>query len=871
MLFKYSPCLLIFLLPFFAEAQIEDNFADGNLTENPAWQGNTDHFLVNAAFELQLNAPQAGTSQLYLPTEIADSAVWEFYFRMEFDPSNSNRLRVYLQSDSENLLTGSGYYLLAGEDGSSDAIKFYRQNAGASTLLATATIGAIANSPKVRVRVTREVGGVWKLATDYSGGFNYGPEFEVVDEVYGIGDYFFGFYCIYTATRTDKFFFDDIRVAPLLPDTQPPVLLSATPVSATEIDVVFDEPLDEMTATEPSNFSINNGIGTPVAAFLDDVDKTLVHLSLAAPLVSLSDYVLTVNGIADLNGNTGTAQQASFSFIEIEQAGEFDILINEIMADPSPQVALPDMEFIELYNRSNKVIDLAGFGFSSGGAPQIFPPYQMLPGSYVLVCAASLMNQLTPYGEVVGLGSFPALVNSGDELTLTGPSGQVIHYVNYSLSWYGDAQKADGGWTLELINPLSPCEDESNWRASANLLGGTPGQPNSLLNAVPDTKKPELLRVFASVDAPDVVQLFFSERMDIQSAENPANYSVTPGATVIGSDLLLPEGKSVVLKLAASLQKSVEYEVRALPSVTDCTGNPFGESDRLTLALPELIEPMELVINEILFNPETGGVDFLEVYNRSDKIFNLGDLLIANIREGRDTVVRQVQATQLIFPGGYAVFTSNPDDILARYTVEDKNALIANDLPAFNNDAGNVTLYRAGATSAVVIDVFDYLEDFHHPLLDNVKGVSLERLNPDRPTQDRANWHSAASQAGFATPTYRNSQFFETLITATDFFEIPEPSFSPDGDGFKDFLVINYRMDKPGYSAKIKIFDSEGRQVKSLANNEQLSSEGFLRWDGDMDGGGKARVGIYIVWVEIFHPDGEKRNFKKTCVLAGRL
>jgi hypothetical protein len=595
-----------------------------------------------------------------------------------------------------------------------------------------------------------------------------------------------------------------------------------------------------------------------------------VHLSLANPLVSLTNYKLTVNGLADLAGNAGGAQQANFSYIEIAQAEEFDILINEIMADPTPPVTLPDVEFIELYNRSNKVIDLAGFGLSSGSTPQIFPSFQMLPGSYLLVCDDSKVDLLAPYGNVIALTTFPALTNDGDDLTLTNPAGEVIHYVKYALSWYKDTQKAEGGWTLELINPLAPCEAESNWRASDNLLGGTPGQPNSVLNAVPDEKGPDLVRVFASPDTPDEVQLFFTERLNAANAENPANYQFSPVVAIANATLAQPLGDVVSLKLAQPLQKSVEYEVQVLKNTTDCVGNPIGSADRLKIALPEPIEPLELVINEILFNPATGGVDFVEIYNRSNKIFNLGDLLIANMQAGKDTMVSKVENDLLIFPGGYAVFTENPGDILNRYSVQNENALILNDLPSFNDDAGNVTLFRAGPSEAIIIDAFDYDEDFHHPLLDDVNGVSLERLDPDRPTQDRANWHSAASIAGFATPTYRNSQYFENQIVADDFFEIPENTFSPDGDGFKDFLVINYRMDKPG-SAKVKVFDSEGREVKSLANNEQLMAEGFLRWDGDLDGGGKARIGIYVVWIEIFHPDGTTRNFKKTCVLAGRL
>jgi len=853
-----------------AQAQVFDDFSDGDLTANPAWQGDAANFQVDAAKELQLNAPTAGASSLYLPTAIADSAVWELYFRLEFDPSSGNRLRIYLQSDSPNLLTGSGYFLSIGADGATDAVQFFRQDAGVATLLASATSGAVATSPAVRLRMTREIGSVWKLSADYAGGQNLSPELETTDATYGAGNFYFGVNCLYTATRRDKFFFDDINVQQWLPDTQAPVLLSATPASATEVDVFFNENLDETTATDPANYSLDNGIGQPTAAFLDGVDKTLVHLSLASPLQNLTTYLLTTNGLADVAGNIAPAQNTSFSYVEIAQPVEYDILINEIMADPTPAVGLPAVEFVELYNRSNKVLDLAGFGFSSGSTPQHFASYQMLPGSYLIVCDDADVALFSAFGNVVGLPTFPALTNDADDLTLTDASGNVIHEVNYKLAWYGDSQKQDGGWTLEQISPLAPCRGSSNWLASQNLLGGTPGQPNSVLNAQPDVTAPMLTSVFASPATPTEVQLFFDEKLDVSTALDPANYAINGGLSVASVSFLPPYNFAVVLQLSGDLQPSVQYTVTA-QNVADCSGNALAGAASLGFVLPEKMEANDLVINEILFNPGTFGVDFVEVYNRSNKVLNLADLYIGNIRPGVDTTTTDVLNDRLIFPGEYAVFTEDPTDIQGRYTVQNPNALIGNDLPSFDDDAGNVTLYVVGQGSAVIIDAFDYSEAMHHPLLDDVNGVSLERIHPDGNTQDAANWHSAAEAAGWATPTYQNSQYFENQATGDGIFSIPEPTFSPDNDGNKDFLVINYQVDKVGYTAKLRFFDSEGRLVKTLANSELLGTEGFLRWDGDTDDGHKARIGIYVVALELFNPDGTVRRFKKTCVVAGKL
>ena len=59
------------------------------------------------------------------------------------------------------------------------------------------------------------------------------------------------------------------------------------------------------------------------------------------------------------------------------------------------------------------------------------------------------------------------------------------------------------------------------------------------------------------------------------------------------------------------------------------------------------------------------------------------------------------------------------------------------------------------------IDDFGYDDEMHFALLSTKEGVSLERINFDRPSIDKSNWHSASELAGFATPAYENSQFMD--------------------------------------------------------------------------------------------------------------
>jgi hypothetical protein len=73
----------------------------------------------------------------------------------------------------------------------------------------------------------------------------------------------------------------------------------------------------------------------------------------------------------------------------------------------------------------------------------------------------------------------------------------VIDSIRYTTNWYKDAIKDDGGWSLELINPLqnSTCLDATNWIASNDANGGTPGVVNSVYSLAPDVTAPKISSV----------------------------------------------------------------------------------------------------------------------------------------------------------------------------------------------------------------------------------------------------------------------------------------------------------------------------------------------------------------------------------------
>jgi hypothetical protein len=296
----------------------------------------------------------------------------------------------------------------------------------------------------------------------------------------------------------------------------------------------------------------------------------------------------------------------------------------------------------------------------------------------------------------------------------------------------------------------------------------------------------------------------------------------------------------------------------------------ISTDNRARVGLPVDPAAGEWIINEILFNPKPNGYDYVEFYNNSNKIFNAAKLYIAN--RNSSAVISSIKPLSAvpyyIFPGDHIVITEDGDNLAMNFLVKTPaNVLTVSPLPPFPDDEGNVVALNFQGTD---IDEVKYKDDWHFKLIDNTEGVALEKIDPLVPSQDESNWHSAASTAGYGTPTYKNSQFKNPQAIAAT-IEVMPKVFSPDNDGFNDITTIHYKVDAPGYVANITIFDAAGRPVRNLVRNGTLAISGYWNWDGLNDKGQKLPVRTYVVLTEIFNLQGKKESFKNTVVLARKL
>lgn len=634
------------------------------------------------------------------------------------------------------------------------------------------------------------------------------------------------------------------------------------------LKIAFNREVNVPSAQTVLNYSLIPGNVNPVNATVSATQDNEVFLEFTNPFTEKINYELHLENIRDNYDDIMKPTILEFIYFV---ASPYDLVISEIMAKPSPSFGLPGNEYIELYNKTPYMVDLTGWSIRVGTTSRPIPEYQFTPGGYLILCNPINTDSFKPYGETLGIISFPAIPDAGQTISLWNNQDQVISSVAYNDTWYESTFKAAGGWSLELIDPENPCAGADNWSASMDPSGGTPGRANSILSQNPDLIPPVIHRAVPLSDK--ILRVFFTEPYDYTSLSIPEIFTVdnqigSPSQVIINPPMFV----SVDLVFSQSFISGTHYTISIEQVVTDCAGNNLGGRNSAKFALPSHLEYFDLVVNEILFNPMDGGANFVEIYNRSNKVVNLQDVLITSrdLTSGELRTIYQASTDGfLVFPMEYAVITTRTELVLRDYYTPNAYGFSEiSTLPSFNNDKGNVILLNK---SMETLDEFNYDEKMHYPLLTGVKGVSLERINYNKETNNKENWHSASQTAGFATPAYQNSQFNAGVETNEREIIIEPDVFSPDNDGVDDLVNINYEFEKPGFVATITIFDSRGRIVRKLAGNQLLGTSGFFSWDGTTDARQMSPLGIYLIYIDLFHADGSRKQYKRTCVLAGKL
>ena len=637
-------------------------------------------------------------------------------------------------------------------------------------------------------------------------------------------------------------------------------------LSDSTLSILFNQ-IPDTGFLKVSNFNIPKEIGRAknIAVLQDYMG---IRLSFSKKFNEGTDYTLFADSLYSCSGKLSSEikRQISFSIPSIPEI-DYPLIINEIFADPSPSRGLPEAEFVELFNPTSSSVNISGLNFGDQSRNYSFNKGEIAAKSYLIICAEKDTSLFISYGKVIGLPVWPDLKNETDILILKNNKGKEIHKIRYDYNWYRDSEKRKGGYSLELIDPESICLSFQNWTASRDSSGGTPGKKNSVYQA---DYKPEALKL-KSIEIIDSlrISLSFNKSADSVKASINSNYILNNGAgNPINTQIIGPEFNHVILTFREPLSKGYTYRITA-SNISDCKNTMIAaEFNSLEFTISRDIGKNDFLITEILFNPRSGGSDFVEILNNSDFPLDLKDLSIGRIIKDSLNSIQQLSKQQrFIEPGNYLAITPDPDNIKKEYLVKDTASVIKiNPFPVYNDDAGTAVLISKGQK----IDQLNYSEKMHFQLIKNKEGVSLERSKLNRPNSDPGNLRSATSASGFATPGYKNSQHSDNPLIQEN-FTLTSKTFSPDNDGYEDLLEMNYQFPSPGKIANISIFNVHGVLIKKLLKNFILNNEGSFIWDGYNEQSQPVPAGIYLLQAEFFDTDGRISKFSKPFVLAAKF
>jgi gliding motility-associated-like protein len=668
-----------------------------------------------------------------------------------------------------------------------------------------------------------------------------------------------GVFCKYTVSNIKNFYFDDFYYGPPIVDTvKPKVVVLLPQQDCKTLNIRFSKNVLPETALLSSNYLINNEIRPVECEFVGN-DFSLVAIHFKDEFKDREEHDIRIEYIYDLAGNKMETFLGKFRFAKIRRN---DILISEIMAKQSPVVGLPDCEYVELHNFGiPDAVVLKNWKLRINTSNKNLPEIHIPPNGYVFLVANSCNGYDSETEPNMYRVSSLGIADGGAAITLYNEFDEVIHEVRFSSSWHRNKHKANGGWSLEMIDPRNPCTGEDNWDSSVSTSGGTPGKQNSIYGKNPDFIPPEVEKV--TIADSMHLRIFFTETVFFDPLKALQLFEIDRNVKIASVSEVPPNNRVLQILLQNPIHPNVLYTLKIKETIWDCVQNPVPAHKSYRFALPSIPQPFDVVINEVLFNAMGNTrAEFVELYNRSQKVIDLATLRIGY--GGTDLPEKSVIAVSsgfLLFPGEYVALCKHKSITEEQYYVPYPNLLIQCDsLPALSSSGGVVFLSDKYFNT---IDRFQYREKMHYPLLTSVSGVSLERVSANRETQNENNWKSAAEGYGFATPGYQNSQFSNNEHPQ-DILKIVPEIFSPNQSGYSDYVEIHCGFEESDNHVSVYIFDRYGNLIKTIANNQVCALNEVFLWDGVSEKNYRVPPDLYIVKMDYWNLNTKRKTIKKT-------
>ncbi|MBN2104468.1 lamin tail domain-containing protein [bacterium] len=548
------------------------------------------------------------------------------------------------------------------------------------------------------------------------------------------------------------------------------------------------------------------------------------------------------------------------------------VLINEIMFNPDGSEHTD--EFVEIINTDSSLsVDLSGWTVHDGedgdriieaGKGLILAPDQIgliLDADYfqksdeyqALISKDALV--LTVEGSTIGNGG---LSNSRPEcVMLINVDGQIVDSVRYDIG-------IASGHSYERVALDLPSCDPLNWRESHSVYG-SPGCLNSVSPVMYD------LTVVEMVCHPSSKKDLTERCFDI-TIRNAGKNPVYDAGIVLFEDVnrdslpaeseavctcnidALSAGDTTVVRLPWSAH---QYGAHCMGIEIVLSSDEKPNNNRLFSDIWIPYPVGSLVINEIMADPLPDAPEWIELYHPQPYSIDLLGWYLSD----EDTTHRYLisETSVCIPPKSYMILSESKN---LPVSVSDALLIEMQPFPNFNNSQDGIFLFDPGLN---VIDSVAYCHAWG-----GGKGVSLERIQHKGESNNSANWYGCISLEGM-TPGVKNSVSKDSINCRATLNIDPNP-FSPDGDGMDEVAFIQYRLPFEYATITLSLYDVQGRCIRHLRRGIESGGEGVVLWDGRDNSGRRARIGLYVVFLEVLdYASGAVIQKKTTVVLAGVL
>ncbi len=549
-----------------------------------------------------------------------------------------------------------------------------------------------------------------------------------------------------------------------------------------------------------------------------------------------------------------------FGFIFLSATCLGQVVLTEIMYDPIG--AERSDEFIEIYNTNLSEIDLAGWQVGDGVS---FDPLvaangnslMLAPNQYGVIFDSNYFSDSSStYDGIIPANALLLMIDgatfgNGGLSNSTAEAVILVNALEDTVQRYTYSLGNSPGFSDEKIDLTGP-NDFVNWGESLRF-NGTPGAKNSLTPRDIDLGIERFVLQTKTFIVGGTIPFEFSVQnrgsqlinqfewltfLDLNVNETPepdeileifqVTESIPPGDSLLfsGEFINIPFGEAAFgLSISAS--------------------NDEDSTNNIAIRSVFIDDPSrnDIVINEILFEPETGFAEWVEFYNNGPEAINFNRLHFA---DSRDTI--QICNSDFILEAGQYIVLGRDSILAAQYSLSFDQLIINRKFPTLNNDVDDLKIL---GPSFLTYDRVTYTSDWYGRAVD--KGTSLEKINPAFNGQISSNWSASVAATG-NTPGVKNSIAIDVLEPENQLEINPNP-FSPDEDGFEDFCVIQYKLTIETAFINIRIFDIRGRLIRFLVNGEPVASQGQVIWDGKDDNGRVARIGAYICFFEALNSE----------------